>query len=797
MRRALLAAASLVLLGLPAAAGVDAEVPPAIKAKGTVLPEGEVETYRFFAAAGSSLTVTASPAKGSTLQLAAALDDPLGAPVSLPAAVAGKVAARGVILPLSGSYELRLSGTGTGEYGLALTAKAAKKSGATVALGASATGAFAFSAPPGSAVTLVAKAAKGSGAVPRFGNLTGDAYAVDLSAAGKVSPAGHVVKVLPVGGTGDLSVEVVNGAAVAGDVLVSAVVKAPKTKRAKLDLRGATLGMPAGGETVFSRIVGAAGGVVAVADPSSDLDGAAVDVPAGAFEAPTVVTIASSAPVVDPTDDVRQSSGPAVDLGPSGTVFGDAVLVTLPYDLAAVPADASPQDLKVLVREDDGTTLTVNPMAVDETAGTVTVQVTGFSVCVPISVPGISRIGLEPGGDPYWVLIQDASLGTDAGGDSRARDFGMEVGEVSFYGDSTFQYSLEERRISWSDGGNGTTFNSEALADVGGGTFSYGADGQTVVLDTGSGTPLSMVTTRDARYMAGREGDPARTGASNYLFLRKNADPVDASSFDGTWSAVGLEVSFNGYGSSGPMGMGMHRFQGSLTFDGEGGFRFAIVDRKHEFDGTTGSWGLQGESQGGSGTYAVQGDGTAILSIPPEDPGDQGDSLRVFPGEGLETLVVVDDQPCGDCTFYIVLVRQSSGFDRSAVAGDYRALLFQYEPESYGAVSGQVADVSLSEEDASVVFSSNGTATVSIDDHGVRRDTLATGGVAVDNGTENLDVSWSVDAKGKFAFTVPGESPPSGFLVPSGDFGALGIPPSSASGDYTAGFLLKPPPKKN
>jgi len=696
------ALAALALAAPHAGAAVDVQVPLKAKARGTILPEGEIEIYRFDADAGTVINLSISPKKGLPLSMGAILRGPDGAVVALGegAVDGGKVKAKGVALATTGSYVLRVAAEGTGEYSLSLSGK-----------------------PP---------------------------------------------------------------------------VKGPKVKTLKLDLRGGSLGAPAGGETVLSRIVDETGGTVLVDDPGSDLDGTSVDVPPGAFDGPTILTIRSSPPAVSPVDDDRQASGPSVEFGPSGATFADAVTVTLPYDLASVPAGEDPQDLKVLVVEDDGSSLTVNPSTVDEDARTVTVQTTSFSVCVPISVPGVARIGLDPGGDEYWLLIQGASMQTDGSDDSRAREFGLFVGEVSLYGDGTFQYSEEDRVISWSDASMGSTFSSTAEADSGSGTYSYGADGQSLLFDTGEPTPLPVRVTRDARYMTGREALPGEASVSNYLFLRKHTDPLSPASLQGTWNAVGLEVSFNSTGSPDPLGMRLHRISGAFTFDGEGGFGATEAAKKAEFDSSTGNWSMRSESDSGGGTYAVQGDGTALLTFPPEDPGDTGDILRLFPGDGLDVMFAVDDQPCGDCTFFIALVRQSEDFASSLVAGNYRFLNMDFEPDAFGENGRFAPDLRLQDEEISVDFASNGTASADQSHHSIRRDSGVAGGVSVENTSDSFNVSWTVDRKGKFAFVVPGENAaPVGFLVPGGDFGALGTSTSSGSDDFLLGFLLKPPPPRD
>ena len=699
-----LAAAALAALALsaaPALAGIDVEVGLKAKAKGTILPEGEVETFRITALSGSVLNLAASPKKKAPLSLGAELRDPDDLVVALPAGSVdqGKVKARGIALTKTGTYALRIVAEGTGEYALSISGK---------------------------------------------------------------GPAGS-----------------------------------PKPKLRKLDLRGGSLGAPAGGETVLSRIVDETGGTILVDDPTSDLDGAALDIPAGAFDGPTAVTISTSPPAVSTTDDERQASGPSILFGPSGTEFGEAVTVTLPYDLSQVPAGEDPQDLRVLIVEDDGSSTTVDNPVVDEEAGTVTLQTTTFSVCIPISVPGVARIGLTPGGDEYWMLNQFSRMEPDGGNDSRSRLFEMEFGDLSFYGDGSFAYSLENRDISYSDLTDGNTFSSTAEANAGTGTFSYGPDGRSVLLDTGEGSPLAMRVTRNARYMAGRNGSGAETEVSSYLLLRKNTAPLTPASLQGTWNALGMEVSFDGTNSPGPIGIRLHRISGSLALDGAGGARLTAAAKKSEFDSSTGNWSMRSESEGGTASYAVQEDGTILVTTEAEG-GDQPDVLRVFPGEGLDTMFLVDDQPCGDCTFFMMLVRQSADFDASQVQGNYRLLNLNVEPDSYGVNGGGfAADLRMQDEEVSLDFAPGGTASGTSDYHSLHRDAGVAGGIAVENDGETFTLPWTVDRKGKFVLQTGDAAAPVGFFAPGGDFGALGTSVSSSSDDYLFGFVLKPPPPQN
>jgi hypothetical protein len=785
-----------------ARAGVDVQIPLKAKAKGTILPEGEIETFRFAATAGTVVAVSVKAARGADLDLALEILDPDGDPIVLGPDVltdtGTKLRVKGLTLETTGTWTLRLSAEGTGAYSLTFTAKPQAKFSGTLALPGSGMLPFDFSAPAGSDVLLVAKAAQGSAASPRFGMLTGTDYALDLSDEGKRTGTSHAVMAHDVGGKGDLSVEVTNASAAGGDVDVSVKVRPAKARPLKLDLRGASLGEPGGGETVLARVIDSAGGTVTVEDPESDLDGAGVDIPPDAFEEPTLVTIQSSPTIVPATDDDHQASGPSIFLGPSGTVFGEAVTVTLPFDLSQVPADADPQDLQVLVQEDDGSSRVVNPSAVDEEAGTVTVQTTTFSICVPISVPGVARIGLAPGGDQYWAMLMEYRMDTDPGDDSRSRQFRLELGEGALFADGTFTASLDARTIQYSDGSDSSTFNSGANAEYPSGTWSYGADGQTILLDAGGDHSPTLTVTRDARYAVGRGNSPSDTGVHLDLFVRKHGEPMTLASLNGSYHFLAVELGFNPSGAGSPMGIKVSREIGTLILDGQGGVQGSAAGRKMEFDQFTGDYSNRSEGGGGTGSYTIEGDGTVLLTFDPDEVGDSPDVLRVYPAEGLDVMFGADKDPCGDCVFVFALVRQSSDFSASDVSGDYVFKALEVEPSSYGIESPFTGDVGLHDESVAITFSGGGTFTGQGDQHKVRRDTGVAGGVSVENGVDSLNASWSVDRKGKLVISVPGETgAPVGGVAPAGDVGALVTNVSTNDETFNFGFFVRPPPPKN
>lgn len=763
MRSMRLLVSVLALAAGRALADVDAETSASLKAKSTLAPEGEVETFRFDATAGTRLSFSLTTARGASLQFAPVLTAPDASDVPLGGAVKvtrKRLSVSGLGLAQTGTYVLTVSAAGTGDYALALSGTPQKRFALTGPLDAAGQEPVEFSAPPGSTVTLSVKPVAGSAARPHFGVLSSDGFALDLTLLGRGTESSHVVSVPQIGGTGDY-VALLGNVGTAGDVVVSVVVKPPRRKPAKLDLRAKTLGHPGGGETFYARAIGPEGGSVDVTGDASDLSGASVAVPAGALTATLPVSISSSLAPSPPSDD-DQAAGPAIDLRPSGTVFLTAVSVTLPFDFSMLPANADPEDIRVLVTEADGSTREIVPFAVDALAGTVTVLTSSFSVCVPIVRSGAPRLGLTPGGDEYWVLFLHNSLDVDpTDSDSRGRDYGIEVGEASFFSDNTLQATTEQRsfRIDNPDGQSGgvdgTVTPSVATNDFTG-TWIYGADFQSIEVGGAQDTPVLRLS-RDGSVLVGRGRASDSNDAELDVLLRKNTAPLTVASLVGSYAIAGCELRANAGGLGNATRAEPATFLGTATFDGAGGVRISLTQRNTTFDGGTGVWSDSLNSGVLNATYTVEAAGTVLVQIPPEDDGDPGSTLRFLPGPGANSFVGTDRDAQGDNVLVVFLLRQGSGLSRAALNGSYRL-----EDASFGAQTYQsggtgpvtVPDLSIADEDIAAVF--DGSAlTVSFDAalHDVSRDGSVAGGVRVHNDSASFGVAVAVSAKGNLTLT--------------------------------------------
>jgi formylglycine-generating enzyme len=124
---------------------------------------------------------------------------------------------------------------------------------------------------------------------------------------------------------------------------------------------------PIGGVTAT---VGAGGGTVTTGDGNVTLE-----VPAGALDSETEITVA---PQMTYPADERLVPGTCYEFGPDGTQFAVAVQMTLAYDEANLPAEATEADLAIHRVVGDGWEA-VADSAVDTVAKTVSAPVSGFS----------------------------------------------------------------------------------------------------------------------------------------------------------------------------------------------------------------------------------------------------------------------------------------------------------------------------------------------------------------------------------------------------------------------------------
>ena len=807
MRFAALAAGLAVLASASAArADVDVEVPATFKSKGTLTGDNE-DVYRFQGTEGAVLDLKVSAPKSAAIDIAVELRSPTDAIVLPVKNIDGdtKVQWKDAVLPESGEYTLRIGGEGAGDYSLAVTTKAKTAFGDTLFLGPIDTNSLSFGAPRGSIVSFRVFPDPESTVVPELITIVvaGDEFPLTQTVKGTVRTATFG----PTEAGGDCNVVVFNNNDSSGIAVLSIKVKPPKVKPGKFDVRAGALGMPAGGQTLVGRVLDVSGGSVAVEDEGSVLFGAGVNMPAGALDAPTLVSVATAPEPVMETD-VDQAAGPAVRLEPSGTTFDSAVQVTLPIDFTKLPAFASTEDIRILIVEDNGDSAIVDPSTVG--ANTVTVDTNGFSICIPIIQSGPPNFGysslgaLKPGGDEFWMLQVSAELITGGGTDSRNRSLGTSLGQFAIHAEGTVDFNLATHSYGWSNQSNppmsGTPIQAGIAEEVSpeGGTLDWAYDSTRTKIAL-SGSPNVEPTfrvSRDGRYMVGvKEGQTEGYMDVQYA-VRKNARPLTAASVKGTWAASFLE--FEGTQNnltSGAAGPRLTRAQGTFVFDGVGKVDIALTQRTNEFNESNGSHSQFTESFGvKDATYAVEEDGTILVTVPPADDEETGTTLRILPGDGLQVMLCSHDTPLGDAAMAMILVRQGSGLSRTGITGRFHGVNFALDPGFYnpGSPSVNIPDFSINTE--ALVGTLDGSAAVTLANgrYHAQRDNMIAGGVRVENDTEDFTVSVNVASNGKSSLAADGKV--TGQVTPDGEAFAFVSDVAGGDSDFGLFFFFRSPP---
>jgi len=791
-------AAALAWGAVPASADVDTEVPLPAKLQGTLGP-GEVETVRFFAPGGSLLQVKLATKKGSGVDPGLRVLDPDGLEVPLPA---GNVTDKGdsikvknLALDRSGTWAVEVSGVGAGDYKLAVKARVPTKRVEDVTLGGGAV-AMQLAVQYGATVKITAKAAKGSPATPVVQSLDG----IDLTAAGKRKAGLHKVSVTAPA-SGDL-VLLVDGEGDPGDARVTVSIKPPAAKAAKIDVRGAALGRPAGGETAVGRVILPDQGGRVEAGPASDLFGASVDVPPGALSEPVLVTIrsADAERLADP--DADTNAGPTVEFQPSGLQFSQPVVVTVPIDPQALPVQASEGDITVLIVEDDGSTREVVPTSVDLDAGVCTVQVSGFSRFTSVAPAGSPQLA----GRSYWGFTFDMRLEDDLSGrdESGLRRVSRADALLDFDVDGfTVTATGEERELLFGTVRNQSEqleglLQSSTASFQDTGYWQYGTDGRRVGLQFSDDPEDPVFVSRDGTVLVNATAEPDEGTPSDAIldvFVERPATTDPTSLVVGTYYIGELSYFVEQPAPGSLLTLELLRGFGTLKINANGSATVDIV----EVDG----FGVP--RFGGSGTafqYAEERfRGGLSWSIDPSGQFagsvliDTGDELvlRMLPHRDGTMFVAM---PVGDDMLdvpYIVGVKQSSGRSLADLDGEHSVgTVFvrpnQYQIEDGPQGSGQfvtIPDFDLDSTSERITF--DGSSSALLSSRGVLRqfrDPLTMGGVARDTTVfpdETLQVSLRGD--GRFQVNVEGaeirgaitRDGTFGFLVPDPDQREFGL----------------------
>jgi hypothetical protein len=821
MRKAwpvLVVAAAFLGLASESFAEVDAQVPLNAKVKGT-LDVDEVETFRFTAPEGTALTVKIAAARSSTITaftpvLVAPNDTPVVPDPEFIDDDGTKYAILSFVLTDTGEWRLELSAVGSGEYKLSLLGKPQKEWSGTTNLGVSDIDGADFSALPGSKVKVTSMPVEGSGAIPQLTDITGN---VDFFQALSEVVRGtkHSASGGPVDDDLDFYVSIFNNEGPAGDVEYLVKVKPPKVKPLKLDLRASALGHAGGGETLLLRLIGSGGGEIGSTEEGGDLEGALLDIPAGALDADTWISLGSVEEPPIPSED-EQAAGPAVDLQPSGTTFNEPVTVILPFDFTKVPADATPDDIVVRIIEDNGDFTDVVPQSVDPVGGTVTVLTSGFSICIPIVPSGPPSLGylrdgsVKPGGTEYWVLEFSGEMQSGGGTDSRARNVRVNYGEIAIHADGTFDVNIIVHGYQWQNA-NGAGSNIDAFlseyTDSFGDTlnWAYDASGRNILL-SGVGEDIfpTFRMSRDGRYMAGRhDGHPvSETRAEIQLCVRKNEEPLELDSLVGTWNANFIEIEADLTQGTGAAEPRPARGTGTFQFDGQGGCKVVLSQRAVEYDPSSGNFARPLYSLNvPDATYTVEEDGTLLVVLPPDGEEDGATTLRIFPGAGLDVMFGGHDTLIGDSALGLVLVRQGSGQSRSDLDAEFHGASFFWDPQSYNAPGPNVnvADFSTGDEGVFFAFDGGATADADFDRHETSRNSFdddgLSDGLQVNNEVEEFALSVTVTSQGKVTLAAS-EGSVVGAVTRDAQCLVAITNTTHVTGDFGIIFTFRAPPDK-
>ena len=143
----------------------------------------------------------------------------------------------------------------------------------------------------------------------------------------------------------------------------------------------------AGGSSEVGEVsgsVGPEGGELELLDDEGQLL-ATLIVPAGALSTETTLTLRSEPDPDEPAGGFLVP-GTAVFLSPSGTEFDTPVTLTIPFNPGLLPDETETQALQIHRVEEDGTTV-AQPSTVDLVGGTVTAELSSFSLYAVYSFP--------------------------------------------------------------------------------------------------------------------------------------------------------------------------------------------------------------------------------------------------------------------------------------------------------------------------------------------------------------------------------------------------------------------------
>jgi hypothetical protein len=296
-----------------------------------------------------------------------------------------------------------------------------------------------------------------------------------------------------------------------------------------------------------SAVIGASGGTLAVSD-GRPIDGASVEVPPGALAAPTTLVAEVGTDVVSP---FFVPVGPAVALGPAGTVFAAPVTVSVPFEAARVPPGKTLADVFIVKRDDaSGEVTRLAPAGIDPASGLVSAATTSFST-LQSAVESDPRLEASPGSLDFGVvgvrrsadlvfLVRNAGGGTLSGGASAGAPFSIVGGQTYSLASNVSQTVT----VRFSPTVPGTVTGTVTLSGGGGGAVTLTAEA-IVTNDPPSFTTSPRTTaTQDALYSYDANAfdpDPGTTLAFS-LVVAPAGMTVNAASGLVSWTPSASQV---------------------------------------------------------------------------------------------------------------------------------------------------------------------------------------------------------------------------------------------------------------
>jgi hypothetical protein len=557
----------------------------------------------------------------------------------------------------------------------------------------------------------------------------------------------------------------------------------------KLDLRPKKLGVGFGEIVYVSRSIDAAGGTVAPEDVYVAELGTLmrVIVPAGVLTAPTDVFFATAAapPLDDPHG--QRAFGVAMRVGPDRRTFAQPLVVHVPYEAGAVPADFDPvRDVRVLSVGKDGSREVLVPTG----AGTNAVIVESSRTAT--FLPFIARTRPGIASQSFTEMRLAFELVPGAFNDSRVRRITASRAFLSFDGANGLTGSSTGATIEIShDDDAKVTFTTTPFTDVEEpvGTWTLGATSVDAVVGADA---VRRFISDDGAFLVRRTSDAGGTVARFGVAIRT---PPSLSAFrspmvaSGTYAIGVLGVGFR-TGSRGPADLAIVRQFGTLKLkvdprivatNSVGGTWSASAKAVGAFvEGGTG--GLLGRRFGAKagGTFTLDPGGALNLRL---DEDDEQPVRLVVSADG-STIAGIQASAQGaeePAALLIVGTRRgkvTSAPDELYLAGELGLVPLSYEIASASPLV--VPDLSVLEAERTLSFEKPTVGEGGFAQNSVEVSVVTQSGVATEHSTspgtdvatkfavgKTGAVSMTGRASGKFAGAV-GPGGQLGFALPTG-----------------------------